>query len=235
MLLSEMAYKESNSPTWEDVSLGAGELRGPRASSKGVLTAEDLPQGARARLRRRRGLQPTAAVSWRARPATIDALPEIVAAVGDQMEVLMDGGCPSRKRRDQGARPGRQGGADRPSLRVGGSRLGGQDGVAHMLELFPRRDEALECSSWAASRSTTWITAWLMHSGEHADRRRRSADRRSLVTRTREVQEASGPRTAGPLRLSGPGGERAVRDQGRVTPVGRTGPTTLSARGRRRR
>jgi len=68
-------------------------------------------------------------------PATIQVLPEIVAAVGDKMEVLLDGGV-------------RRGGDVLKALALGakavligrpfvwGLALGGQDGVSHMLELL---------------------------------------------------------------------------------------------------
>jgi len=68
-------------------------------------------------------------------PATIDVLPEIVSAVGDRLEVLLDGGV-------------RRGGDVLKALALGakavligrpyvwGLALGGQAGVAHVLDLL---------------------------------------------------------------------------------------------------
>ncbi|KAL1480759.1 hypothetical protein MTO96_050770 [Rhipicephalus appendiculatus] len=50
------------------------------------------------------------AANWTGTPATIDVLPEIVAAVGDKMEVYMDSGGAHGRRRGQGARSGSSGG-----------------------------------------------------------------------------------------------------------------------------
>jgi isopentenyl diphosphate isomerase/L-lactate dehydrogenase-like FMN-dependent dehydrogenase len=83
-------------------------------------------------------------------PATIQVLPEIAAAVGDQMEVLLDSGV-------------RRGGDVLRALALGakavlvgrpyiwGLALGGQDGVSHMLELLRaemvRSMQLLGCAS----------------------------------------------------------------------------------------
>jgi isopentenyl diphosphate isomerase/L-lactate dehydrogenase-like FMN-dependent dehydrogenase len=39
-------------------------------------------------------------------PATIRALPAIVDAVGGEIEIVLDGGCPPGQRCGQGGRPG---------------------------------------------------------------------------------------------------------------------------------
>ena len=90
MALPEMGHQESNSPTWEDVAWVRQNFDGP-VLVKGVLTAED---GRRALdlgcdgvvVSNHGGRQLDAA------PATIDVLPEVVAAVGDKMEILVDSG-----------------------------------------------------------------------------------------------------------------------------------------------
>jgi len=94
-------------------------------------------------------------------PATIQVLPEIVAAVGDRMEVLVDGGV-------------RRGGDVLKALALGakavligrpyvwGLALGGQDGVSHMLELLraemQRSMQLLGCES-VQDLDRSWVGA----------------------------------------------------------------------------
>jgi L-lactate dehydrogenase (cytochrome) len=133
MQLTDMARVESNSPSWEDVAWVRENWDGP-VLVKGVLTAEDTRKAADygcdgVIVSNHGGRQLEGA------PATIDVLPEIVAAAGDQMEVILDGGV-------------RRGGDAIKALALGakavaigrpyvwGLALGGQDGVTHMLELL---------------------------------------------------------------------------------------------------
>jgi L-lactate dehydrogenase (cytochrome) len=133
LVLSEMAYKESNSPTWEDIAWVRQNFDGP-VLAKGVLTAEDgrkaLELGCDGVVVSNHGGR-----QLEGAPATIEVLPEIVAAVGDRMEILLDGGV-------------RRGGDVLKALALGakavligrpyvwGLALGGQDGVSHMLEML---------------------------------------------------------------------------------------------------
>jgi isopentenyl diphosphate isomerase/L-lactate dehydrogenase-like FMN-dependent dehydrogenase len=133
MLLSEMGRGATSSPTWEEVAWVRDNFDGP-VLVKGVLTADDcrraLDLGCDGVVVSNHGGRQLDGV-----PATIQVLPEIVAAVGDRMEILLDGGV--RRGSDVlkalalGARAVLIG---RPY--VWGLALGGQDGVAHMLELL---------------------------------------------------------------------------------------------------
>jgi isopentenyl diphosphate isomerase/L-lactate dehydrogenase-like FMN-dependent dehydrogenase len=96
-------------------------------------------------------------------PAAIDVLPEIVAAVGDKMEILIDGGV----RRGSDVLKALALGAKavligRPY--VWGLALGGQDGVAHVLEMLRvemrRSLQLMGCSSTHELDHT-----WLMRVG----------------------------------------------------------------------
>ncbi len=133
LALPEMARTESNSPTWEDIAWVRENFDGPMLV-KGVLTAED------ARKAYELGCEGVVVSNHGGRqlegaPATIEVLPEIVAAVGDKMEILLDGGV--RRGSDVlralalGAKAVLIG---RPY--VWGLALGGQDGVAYMLEML---------------------------------------------------------------------------------------------------
>jgi isopentenyl diphosphate isomerase/L-lactate dehydrogenase-like FMN-dependent dehydrogenase len=51
--------------------------------------------------------------------ATIDMLPEIVEAVGGRAEIVLDGGIPTRQRRPQGDRTGRNSRGHRKTTRLG--------------------------------------------------------------------------------------------------------------------
>jgi L-lactate dehydrogenase (cytochrome) len=133
LALPEMARTESNSPTWEDIAWVRANFDGP-VLVKGVLTAED------ARKAREFGCEGVIVSNHGGRqlegaPATIEVLPEIVAAVGDTMEVLLDGGV-------------RRGGDVLRALALGakavligrpyvwGLAIAGQDGVSYMLEML---------------------------------------------------------------------------------------------------
>jgi L-lactate dehydrogenase (cytochrome) len=158
MALAEMGYKESNSPTWEDVAWVRQNFDGP-VLVKGVLTAED---GRRALdlgcdgvvVSNHGGRQLDGA------PAAIDVLPEVVAAVGDKMEILVDGGV----RRGSDVLKALALGAKavligRPY--VWGLALAGQDGVSHMLETLrsemARSLQLMGCSS-IRDLDYTWLT-----------------------------------------------------------------------------
>jgi L-lactate dehydrogenase (cytochrome) len=161
MTLPEMGYRESNSPTWEDVAWVRRNFDGP-VLVKGVLTAED---GRRALdlgcdgvvVSNHGGRQLDAA------PAAIDVLPEVVAAVGDKMEILVDGGV--RRGSDVlkalalGARAVLIG---RPY--VWGLALAGQDGVSHVLETL--RAEMRQSMQLMGCHSVHDLDpTWLTHVG----------------------------------------------------------------------
>jgi len=122
--------------TWEDFARIADECELP-VLVKGILTAEDaelaVEHGAAGVVVSNHGGRQLDGVS-----ATIDALPEVVDAVGDRAEVLMDGGI--RRGTDvvaalaHGARAVLAG---RPAL--WGLAAGGEDGARRVLELL--RDE----------------------------------------------------------------------------------------------
>jgi L-lactate dehydrogenase (cytochrome) len=158
MTLPEMARKESNSPTWEDVAWVRQNFDGP-VLVKGVLTAEDC--------RKAHDLGCDGAVvsnhggrQLDGAPAAIDVLPEIVAAVGGEMEVLVDGGV----RRGSDVLKALALGAKavligRPY--VWGLALGGQDGVSYMLEMLraemKRSLQLMGCPS-IHDLDRTWLT-----------------------------------------------------------------------------
>ena len=158
--LTDMARRQSNSPSWEDVVWIRENFDGP-VIVKGVLTAEDcrkaLDLGCNGVIISNHGGR-----QLEGAPATIDVLPEIVAAVGAQMEVMLDGGV-------------RRGGDVIKALALGakavligrpyvwGLAIGGEAGVTHMLELLraevKRSLQLMGCSSvheldpgWVAHR-----------------------------------------------------------------------------------
>jgi L-lactate dehydrogenase (cytochrome) len=158
MSLPEMGHRESNSPTWEDVAWVRQNFEGP-VLVKGVLTAEDgrmaLGLGCDGIVVSNHGGRQLDAA-----PAAIDVLPEVVAAVGDKMEILVDGGV-------------RRGGDVLKALALGakavligrpyvwGLALGGQDGVSHVLETLraemQRSMQLMGCSS-IHDLDNTWLT-----------------------------------------------------------------------------
>ncbi|MGH3301685.1 MAG: alpha-hydroxy acid oxidase [Streptosporangiaceae bacterium] len=161
MSLPEMGRRESNSPTWEDIAWVRQNFDGP-VLVKGVLTAEDgrkaLEFGCDGVVVSNHGGR-----QLEGAPAAIDVLPEIVAAVGGKMEILLDGGV----RRGSDVLKALALGANavligRPY--VWGLALGGQDGVSHMLEMLRaemnRSLQLMGCSSIHDLDRT-----WLMHAG----------------------------------------------------------------------
>jgi len=161
MSMPEMGYRESNSPTWEDVAWVRQNFDGP-VLVKGVLTAEDarkaLDLGCDGVVVSNHGGRQLDAA-----PATIDVLPEVVASVGDKMEILIDGGV----RRGSDVLKALALGAKavligRPY--VWGLALGGQDGVSHLLEMLSaemkRSMQLMGCASIHDLDRT-----WLMHGG----------------------------------------------------------------------
>jgi isopentenyl diphosphate isomerase/L-lactate dehydrogenase-like FMN-dependent dehydrogenase len=161
MALPEMGYRESNSPTWEDVAWVRQNFDGP-VLVKGVLTAEDghraLDLGCDGVVVSNHGGRQLDAA-----PAAIDVLPEVVAAVGDKMEILVDGGV--RRGSDVlkalalGARAVLIG---RPY--VWGLALAGQDGVSHVLETL--RAEMRQSMQLMGCHSVHDLDpTWLTHVG----------------------------------------------------------------------
>jgi len=133
MLLSDLGRGQTSSPTWEEVAWLRENFDGP-VLVKGVLTAADcrraLDLGCDGVIVSNHGGRQLDGA-----PATMQVLPEIVAAVGDQLEILLDGGV----RRGSDVLKALALGAKavligRPY--VWGLALGGQDGVSHMLELL---------------------------------------------------------------------------------------------------
>ncbi len=119
--------------TWEDLAWVRERWQGPLVV-KGLVTADD------ARRARDVGAQAVVVSNHGGRqldgaPATIDALPEVVAAVGDDLDVIVDGGV--RRGTDVikalacGAKAVQIG---RPWLY--GLAVGGEAGVARVLELL---------------------------------------------------------------------------------------------------
>ncbi len=123
----------NSAATWDELVWLRGIWKGPLLV-KGVLTAED------AREALRRGADGIIVSNHGGRqldgcPASIDALTHIVEAVGDRIEVFMDGGV----RRGSDVVKARALGAS--AVFVGrpwfwGLAAGGQEGVERMLEIF---------------------------------------------------------------------------------------------------
>ena len=87
-------------------------------------------------------------------PASIRALPGVVDAVGDQIEVLLDGGI----RRGSDVVKALAFGAK--AVMIGraylwGMAAGGETGVANVLQIR-ETVSTRRCSAWAARRSTNW-------------------------------------------------------------------------------
>jgi L-lactate dehydrogenase (cytochrome) len=135
MPLTEMARggAESFSPTWQDIELIRQSWDGPLVV-KGLLTGDDARRavdlGADGVVVSNHGGRQLDGV-----PATVDALPEVVAAVGDSVDVLFDSGV-------------RRGGDVVKALALGakavlvgrpvvwGLAIAGEAGVDHVLELL---------------------------------------------------------------------------------------------------
>jgi len=165
MSLPEMTSAESHSPTWADVAWVRQNFDGP-VLVKGVLTAEDSRKALEL------GCDGVVVSNHGGRqldgaPAAIDVLPEIVAAVGDKMEVLVDGGV-------------RRGGDVLKALALGakavlfgrpyvwGLALGGQDGVSYMLEML-RAEMQRSMQLMGCSSIHDLDRSWLMPSGNVLD------------------------------------------------------------------
>lgn len=169
LLLTEMARTagESHSPSWHDITWIRENWPGPLVI-KGVLTAEDARHAA--------GLGADGIVvsnhggrQLDGAPATIAALPEVVAAVGSDVEVLLDSGIRRGvdvlKALALGARAvliGRHA--------VWGLALDGQHGVQHMIEILRtdmlRTMRLMGCQSvdelddsWVRVRTAANVTA----------------------------------------------------------------------------
>jgi isopentenyl diphosphate isomerase/L-lactate dehydrogenase-like FMN-dependent dehydrogenase len=165
MLLSEMGHRESNSPTWEDIAWVRENFGGPLIA-KGLLTAED------ARRARDLGCDGVVVSSHGGRqldgaPAAIDVLPDIVAAVGDDMQVLLDSGV----RRGSDVLKALALGADAVMIGrpyVWGLALSGHDGVSHMLELLrtevKRSMQLMGCPS-VHNLNRSWLSTPTIHRG----------------------------------------------------------------------
>ncbi|MBV8947717.1 MAG: alpha-hydroxy-acid oxidizing protein, partial [Solirubrobacterales bacterium] len=118
-------------PSWEDLRWLREEWDGP-LMLKGFMRADDAGRAVDA------GFSAISVSNHGANnldgtPASIRALPTIAQAVGDQIEVLLDGGI-SAGRRGQGARARRQSRNDRPRVPVGPGRRGsggGREGARH--------------------------------------------------------------------------------------------------------
>jgi isopentenyl diphosphate isomerase/L-lactate dehydrogenase-like FMN-dependent dehydrogenase len=129
----EFVAQVSPSVTWDDVAALASETKLP-VLLKGILTAEDAllaaEHGAAGIVVSNHGGRQLDGV-----PATIDVLPEIVDAVGGELEVLVDGGV--RRGTDVvkalalGATAVLAGRAP-----LWGLAVAGEEGVRHVLELL---------------------------------------------------------------------------------------------------
>jgi L-lactate dehydrogenase (cytochrome) len=161
MSLPEMGHKESNSPTWEDVAWVRQNFDGP-VLVKGVLTAED------ARRALDLGCDGVVVSNHGGRqldgaPAAIDVLPEVVAAVGGKVEILVDGGV----RRGSDVLKALALGAKavligRPY--VWGLALAGEDGVSHVLATL--RAEMIQSLQLMGCSSVHDLDhSWLTHVG----------------------------------------------------------------------
>jgi isopentenyl diphosphate isomerase/L-lactate dehydrogenase-like FMN-dependent dehydrogenase len=131
--LSQLTAHDTSSPTWGEIAWIRDNFAG-KVVVKGVLSGEDakraLDLGCDAVIVSNHGGR-----QLEGAPATIDVLPEVVDAVGDRMEVLLDSGV-------------RRGGDVIKALATGakavvigrpyvwGLAVAGTEGVTHMLDLF---------------------------------------------------------------------------------------------------
>jgi pre-mycofactocin synthase len=107
-------------PTWDDIAWLRAQWDGP-FMVKGIGRADEARRAVDA------GVSAISVSNHGGNnldgtPAPIRVLPEIAAAVGGDVEVLLDGGHPPRQRRGEGARARRQGRDDRPGVPVGARR-----------------------------------------------------------------------------------------------------------------
>lgn len=159
MPLTEMGREgaESFSPTWQDIERIRQDWDGPLVV-KGVLTGDDARRavdlGADGVVVSNHGGRQLDGV-----PATIDVLPEVVAAVGDSVDVLFDSGV-------------RRGGDVVKALALGakavlvgrpvvwGLAVGGEAGVDHVLDLLRAQLVRTMCLLGCAS-VTQLDASWL--------------------------------------------------------------------------
>lgn len=163
MSLTEMARggAESFSPTWRDIAWIRGAWDGALVV-KGVLTGDDARRavdlGADGVVVSNHGGRQLDGV-----PATVEALPEVVNAVGDSVEVLLDSGI-------------RRGGDVLKALALGakavlvgrpvvwGLAIGGEAGVVHVLEQL--RSQIIRNMVLMGCRSVDELgTDWLWEKG----------------------------------------------------------------------
>lgn len=135
MELTEMinSGRGSHSPSWEDIRWMRSTWDGPLVV-KGILTVADARRAAAL------GVDGIVVSNHGGRqldgaPATIDVLPQIVDAVGDEVDVLLDSGVRRGsdvvKARALGAKAVLVG-----RLPVWGLAIAGQQGVGHVLEIL---------------------------------------------------------------------------------------------------
>ena len=159
LLLGEMARTEgeSHSPSWEDIGWIRDTWRGPLVI-KGVLTGEDAKRAVDA------GADGVVVSNHGGRqldgaPATIAVLPEVVAAVGPGVTVLLDSGI----RRGVDVLKALALGADAVLIgrhAVWGLALGGRHGVQHMIEIL--RADMIRAMRLMGCRSVDELDAgWL--------------------------------------------------------------------------
>jgi L-lactate dehydrogenase (cytochrome) len=159
LLMSAMARGTASwTPTWDDIAWIRERWDGPLVA-KGVLTAEDARRAVDA------GCNAVSVSNHGGRqlesaPASIDALPEVVAAVNGEIDVFIDGGI--RRGNDVlkalalGAKAAIIG---RPY--IWGLAIAGQTGVEHMLGLFraemSRSMQLMGCES-IDDLDASWLT-----------------------------------------------------------------------------
>jgi isopentenyl diphosphate isomerase/L-lactate dehydrogenase-like FMN-dependent dehydrogenase len=161
MLLTAMSHlsQETHSPTWEHVPWIRENWKGPMLI-KGILTAEDARRSADAGadgivVSNHGGRQLEGA------PSTIEVLPEIVDAIGDRLEVLLDSGV----RRGNDVLRAVALGAK--AVLVGrfamfGLAAGGQAGVEQMLSVIRSdmvRSMRLMGATSVADLDRTWVAS----------------------------------------------------------------------------
>lgn len=163
MPISELARSsgESHSPSWEDIVRIRNIWQGPLIV-KGLITAEDARRAAAV------GANGVIVSNHGGRqldgcPATIEALPEVVAAVGDSLEVLMDSGV------RRGADVVKALALGAKAVLVGrhavwGLAVGGQLGVERMLAIL--RQDIIRTMRLMGCRSVDDLDAsWLFQPG----------------------------------------------------------------------
>lgn len=161
LLLTTMgrASTDTQSPTWEDMAWIRDNWKGPMLV-KGILTAEDARRcediGAEGVIISNHGGR-----QLEGAPATMDVLPEIVAAVGDRLDVLLDSGV--RRGNDVlravalGAKAVLVG-----RITAMGLAIGGQAGVEWMLSLL--RSEMVRSMRLMGAKSVADLDpSWVAH------------------------------------------------------------------------